>query len=405
MATVAFSTVFFIVLLLIMTSRPQPAGVFVLPGTATQIAQIINGLTATAASSAVQQADMPTEIPPLIAPSDVPDPGFAVIFAAGEGAQFRPNGSADWQAARAGDLVRIGADAAIRSGDDRMGVVLSDGAELYLASAAELALTGVHQGEGENGVTQVSLAYGRLLIHYKNADPHGFELVVPSEAMALISTNNNVAGVIYNEETAVLELDCFIGSCLLRNGQSRQLRLPTGRYGVTDGLNLTTYSDARVMLYCDLAPTLVTCPTPTPAPTQTLPPIVQTVIAATETASAQTATPAPSPTPSSIATSAPTALTTPLPTVTPQSGATNPAPPGATSTTQPGATSTPASTATNTPVASPITPAPVTSPTPSSTPNPSSTPQPSATAPLPTSTLRFTATPLATFTPTKDPNS
>ena len=52
-----------------------------------------------------------------------------------------------------------------------MGVVLSDGAELYLAADAELALNNVNQLDAAQNATKVSLTYGRLLIHYKNADP------------------------------------------------------------------------------------------------------------------------------------------------------------------------------------------------------------------------------------------
>ncbi len=398
MATATVGTIALIALLLIMSSRPQPAGVFVPPGTATQIAQIISGLTATAVSNPAQAA-IPTQIPPLIAPEQVPDPGFAVIFAAGEGAQFRPSGSAEWQAARAGDLVQIGADAAIRSGGDRMGVVLSDGAELYLASEAELMLNGVYQNESDNATTQVALANGRLLIHYKNADPHDFELLVPTEAMALLSTDHNVAGVIYDAETAVLELDCFTGSCLLRNNQNRQVRLSAGRFGSTEGTELTVFSSARQTLYCDLAPTLLACPTPTPAPTQTLPPIVETVIAATETANAQTATPLPSLTPSITPTPSPTSSVTPLPTITPQPGATN-SQPGATSSATPPPNPTSAPTVSATPL--PPTATPVPSSTPSNTPLPTDTKTP---LPSPTATVKFTASPPPTFTPTKDPNT
>ncbi|MCA9942644.1 MAG: protein kinase [Anaerolineales bacterium] len=402
-AVAAFSTALFIVALLIISNRPQPAGVFVPPGTATQIAQIINGLTATAAINPAES--VATAVPPLIAPASVPDPGFAVIFAAGEGAMFRPSGETKWQTARAGDLVRIGADAAIQSGNDRMGVVLSDGAELYLAAEAELMLNAVNQqAQDEDTATQVSLTHGRLLIHYQNADPHNFELSVPSDAMALLATANNVAGVIYDEETAVLEMDCFSGGCRLRNSQNSQLLLPTGRYGWVNGGNIATRSNARVMMYCDLAPTLVACPTPTPAPTQTLPPIVQTVIAATETANAQTATPTPSQTPSSTPSPSPTASVTPLPTITPQSGGSTPQPTTAfpSSTPQPNpsqpppATQPPTSTTAPTKVATPTLP-----PTKINTP----VPPPSNTPIPPTSTLRFTATPLPTFTPTIDPNT
>ncbi|WP_420641301.1 protein kinase domain-containing protein [Candidatus Leptofilum sp.] len=398
MATAAVGTVLLIALLLIMSSRPQPAGVFVPPGTATQIAQILTGLTATAVNNPAQAA-IPTQIPPLIAPEQVPDPGFAVIFAAGEGAEFRPSGSTSWQAARAGDLVQIGADAAIRSGGDRMGVVLSDGAELYLASEAELMLNGVYQSVDDATATQVSLTNGRLLIHYNNADPHDFELQVPTNAMALLSTDHNVAGVIYDAETAVLELDCFVGSCLLRNSQNRQLKLPAGRYATTEGPNITTLSTARQTLYCDLAPTLVACPTPTPAPTQTLPPIVETVIAATETAGTQTATPLSTQIPSPTPTPQPTASVTPLPTVTPQPGATD-SPPAATNTatSQPNPTSLPTASATPLPATS----TPIPSSTPSNTPLPTNTNTP---LPSPTSTIRFTASPPPTFTPTKDPNT
>lgn len=414
MAAAAFSTVALIVLLLLMSNRTQPDGVFVQPGTATQIAQIIEGLTATAVNGPTQVP--PTEIAPLIAPADVPDPGFAVIFAAGEGAQFRPSGTTEWQPARSGDLVRIGPDAAIQSGSDRMGVVLSDGAEFYLAAEAELMLNGVNRADDENSATKVSLQYGRMLIHYKNADPHDFELDAPSEAMALLSTANNVAGVIYDGETAVLEMDCFTGSCRLRNNLNRQLLLPTGRYGVVAGANITTRSTARVMLYCDLAPTLVACPTPTPPPTQTLPPIVQTVIAATETANAQTATPTPSLTPSNTPSPSPSPSVTPLPTVTPQPGATSTSaaqPPSSTPapTVVPGGTtpsSTPRPTNTPRPTARPSsTPTSVILPSltplpPSSTPiPPSSTPAPPTSTPAPP----FTATPLPTFTPTKNPNT
>lgn len=401
MATAAVSTVSLILLLLLIPNRPQPEGVFFPPGTATQIAEIIDGLTATAVNGSAQV--IPTEIVPLIAPADVPEPGFAVIFAAGEGALFRPSGESQWQTARAGDLVRIGPDAAIQSGADRMGVVLSDGAELYLAPEAELMLKGVQQADEESGATQVSLTRGRMLIHYNNADPHNFELDVPSEAMVLLPTANNVAGVIYKAETAVLELDCFTGSCRLRNNRNSQLLLPTGRYGVVAGTNMTTRSAARITLYCDLAPTLVACPTPTPVPTQTLPPIVQTVIAATETAVAQTASPTPSFTPSNTPTSTPSPSVTPLPTITP--------PPGATNTSQP-PSSTPAPT-TALPTATPIptvrstnTPTNAPQPTVTNTTQPTNTPVPTDTfTPIPPPTSRFTATPLPTFTPTIDPDS
>ena len=396
MAVAAFSTVFLVVALLLMTNQPQPNGVLVAPGTATQIAQIINGLTATAVG--IPAESVATAVPPLIAPAAVPDPGFAVIFAAGEGALFRPSGTTEWQTARAGDLVQIGADAAIQSGNDRMGVVLSDGAELYLAPEAELMLNEVNQADEEDKATQVSLMHGRLLIHYKNADPHSFKLNVPSEAMALLSTANNVAGVIYDAETAVLEMDCFSGSCRLRNNQNSQLLLPTGRYGIVDGASMSTRSTARVTLYCDLAPTLVACPTPTPAPTQTLPPIVETVIAATETANAQTATPTPSLTPSNTPSPSPTVSATPLPTITPQPGASStPQPttasPSATPTTKPNNSPTPTRSVTATP-----TPSKTNTPTPSKT----NTPTPSNT---PTSFPPFTATPLPTIKPTVDPNT
>lgn len=408
MAAAAFSTVSLIILLLLIPGRSQPDGVFFPPGTATQIAQIINGLTATAVNNSAQIVS--TEIAPLIAPANVPEPGFAVIFAAGEGALFRPSGATEWQAARAGDLVRIGPDAAIQSGADRMGVVLSDGAELYLASEAELMLNGVNQAEDEPGATQVSLTHGRMLIHYKNADSHNFELDVPSEAMVLLPTDNNVAGVIYDAETAVLELDCFTGSCRLRNNRNSQLLLPTGRYGVVAGTNITTRSSARVTLYCDLAPTLVACPTPTPMPTQTLPPIIQTVIAATETANAQTTTPTPSLTPSNTPSPSPSPSVTPLPTVTPQPGATiTSKPPSSTPapTTMPTSTKLPSSTPrpSNTPTpVTPTVPTNTNTPMPTATQNPSNTPVPTNTL-VPQPTSRFTATPLPTFTPTKNPNT
>ncbi|MCB8927937.1 MAG: protein kinase [Ardenticatenaceae bacterium] len=401
MAVGAFSTVFIIALLLILTTRPAQSGVLVPPGTATQIAQIINGLTATAVNNTAQ----PTvaQIAPLIAPDNVPAPGFAVIFAAGEGAQFRPSGQSEWQKARAGDMVQIGENAAIQSGNDRMGVVLSDGAELYLDAAVELSLNAVYRADSDNRTTQVSLADGRLLIHYKDADPHDFELIVPTEAKVLLATNNNVAGVIYDGETAVLELDCFTGVCLLRNNQSRQLRLPTGRFGVADGVTLNTPSVARVMMYCDLAPTLVACPTPTPAPTQTLPPIVQTVIAATETANAQTATPTATLTPSNTPSPSPTASVTPLPTVTPLPGASSTAvTPVNTSTAVPTATRPPGSTP-PTPTRQ-VTPVPTTPPPPPTITNTPITPTVPPTL-TPTPEQRFTATPLPTFTPTPNPNT
>lgn len=390
LATATVAALILIFGLLTVSNRPRPQGVFVPPGTATQIAQIINGLTATAASDPVE----PTPIPPLLAPEAVPDPGFAVIFAAGEGATFRQNGQSDWQTARAGDLVAIGENAAVRSGDDRMGVVLSDGAELYLAPNAELALNSVY--ETDDNPTQVSLANGRLLIHYKNADPHDFELNVPTEAKVMLAINSNIVGVIYDAATEQLELDCFQGSCRLGNSRNSQLLLPTGRYGLVSGANMTTRSSARPTMYCDLAPTLVACPTPTPVPTQTLQPIVETVIAATQTAAAQTATPTPSLTPSSTPPPTDAPSVTPLPTVTPQPGATNPPLPS------------------NTPLPTAVPPSPTSpsnSPTPivpTNTAQPGSTPLPSNTpSPLPsaTSTLRFTASPPPTFTPTPDPNN
>ena len=370
--------------LLTISQQTRQPGVFVPPGTATQIAQIISGLTATAMVDPVNPTE--TTVPPLIAPAVVPDPGFAVIFAAGEGAMFRPSGTTEWQTARAGDLVRIGVNAAIQSGNDRMGVVLSDGAELYLASESQLALHGVNQAEADGAATQVTLTDGRLLIHYKNADPHDFELDVSSEAKVALSTANNVVGVIYDSDSEVMQVDCFVGSCRLWNGRNNQLLLPTGRYGLAGGISLATRSTARPNLYCDLAPTLVACPTPTPMPTQTLPPIVQTVIAATETANAQTATPTPSLTPSGTPSPTPSPTVTLLPTVTPQ-------PPGS-----PAPTATNPPTATNTPAS---TPAPTTAPSPAPSLTPSTTPAPVTPAP----TLRFTASPFPTFTPTNDPNS
>ncbi|VAW30989.1 hypothetical protein MNBD_CHLOROFLEXI01-5399, partial [hydrothermal vent metagenome] len=380
---------------LTLLNRPQPEGVFVPPGTATQIAQIIDGLTATAAASATQP--VPTVFAILRAPEAVPDPGFAVIFAAGEGAMFRPAGETAWQIARAGDLVAIGENAAIQSGNGRMGVVLSDGAELYLAPQAEVALNEVYEAEGEEKPTRIVLANGRLLIHYKNADPHDFELDVPSEAKILLPTNNNVVGVIYTQTTQILQMDCFVGNCRLRNSSNRQLLLPAGLYGVIEGINMSTDSPARPTLYCDLAPTLVACPTPTPTPmpTQTLPPIVQTVIAATETAAAQTTTPTPTLTPSGTPSPTPSLTVTPLPTITPQPGASNtPQPP------------------TNTPIPATQNPTETVEPTKSATPvpptvtkSPTSTPRPPTATPEPTSTLRFTASPPPTLTPTTDPNT
>lgn len=387
LATTALPIILLIIALLALSSRTPQSGVFVPPGTATQIAQIINGLTATAVTNMDQST--PPEIPPLIAPEAVPDPGFAVIFAAGEGAMFRPSGGTAWQAARAGDLVAIGENAAIQSGNGRMGVVLSDGAELYLAPEAEVALTEVNKADDQAKLTRVSLDYGRLLIHYQNADPHDFELDVPSEAKVLLPTNNNVVGVIYNQNTEILQMDCFVGSCRLRSSSNTQLLLPAGLYGVVEGVDITTNSPSRPTLYCDLAPTLVACPTPTPAPTQTLPPIVQTVIAATETAVAQTTTPTPALTPSSTSSPTPSPSVTPLPTITPQ--------PGASDTPQPTTvvpTVTPSSTKSPTPV------------TPTDTPMPTNTPTPTPTdTPEPTSTLRFTASPPPTLTPTSDPNT
>ena len=409
-------------LLIFAINQSQPDGILVAPGTATQIAQIINNMTASAVLNAQQQAELTTEVEPLIAPEAVPDPGFAVIFAAGEGAEFRSDGSSEWQIARAGDMVRIGQDASVRSGSDRMGVVLSDGAELYLAPEAEIALPDVNLASSAEGATEVALAYGRLLIHYKNADPHDFSLSVPTGEMALLTTSHNVAGLVYSQETAVLEMDCFIGNCLLRNDQNQQLRLLEGRYGTAAGSNLRSFSAARITLYCDLAPTLVACPTPTPAPTQTLPAIVQTVIAATETAAAQTATPGPSPTPSNTATAQPTASVTPLPTITPTppggTSPTNPQPgttntptaqPSATSTRPNSATSTPF--ATNTPRPTTNTPRPSNTPRPATatnTPVPSNTPRPSNTPTVPpTATPRIflTASPPPVPTPTQNPDT
>ncbi len=394
------SAILLIFALAIIGNRPQPEGILIESGTATQIAQIISGLTATAAVEPGQTT--PPPFSPLIAPANVPEPGFAVIFAAGEEAMFRQNGQTEWQTARAGDLVRIGENAAIQSGNDRMGIVLSDGAELYLASEAELALNAVYQATAPDSTTRVSLAYGRLLIHYKNADPHDFELEVPTQAKVLLTTANNVVGILYNQVASTLEMDCFNGSCRLRNNRDSQLLLPIGRYGIVEGSNLTTRSAARVTLYCDLAPTLVACPTPTPPPTQTLPAIVQTVIAGTATANAQTATPTPSFTPSSTPSPTPSPTLTPLPTITPQ----------------PGVSSTPASTttgSTTTPTtAPPVTPA---SSTPVNTPQPTNTNTPRPTTPVntvvpsntpvptDTSTPRFIATPLPTLTSTPDPSN
>ena len=161
-AAATIATIVLLFTLLAVTRRPQQDGVFVPPAAATQIAQIIDGLTATAVANPANAAA--ADVAPLIAPDAVPEPGFAVIFAAGEGAMFRLDGQAEWQMARAGDLVEIGENAAIQSGDGRMGVVLSDGAELYLAPEAELALNGVSQFDEATNTTKVSLAYGRLLI-------------------------------------------------------------------------------------------------------------------------------------------------------------------------------------------------------------------------------------------------
>ena len=394
-----FSTILFIVVLLLIGNRPQPDPFSNQPNTDIQIAQFIDGLTATAAAGPGPTAA--AEIVALRPPDRVPDPGFAVIFAAGEGALFRQNVQEEWQTARAGDMVRIGENAAIQSGNDRMGVVLSDGAELYLASETELALKSVYQAADDAKATQVFLAYGRLLIHYKNADPHSFELDVSSEAKLRLSTTNNVVGVIYNAATQTLETDCFNGICRLQNSRNSQLLLPIGRYGIVEGSNLTTRSAARVTLYCDLAPTLVACPTPTPPPTQTLPPIMQTVIAGTATANAQTATPTASFTPSSTPSPTPSTTLTPLPTITPQPGVSStPVPPTTGSTTTP-------------PTAVPVTPVsstPTTTPQPSNThtPRPTNTEVPSNTpAPEPTDTAtpRFIATPLPTLTPTSDPSN
>ena len=382
------ATILLIFGLLTISSRPQPAGIFVPPGTATWIAQVINGLTVTAVTDPDQP--VPTEIAPLVAPEAIPEPGFAVVFAAGDGAKIRQNGQTNWQVARSGDLVQIGENAAIQSGNGRMGLVLSDGAELYLAPNAQLALNGVNQANDQAKSTRVSLAYGRLLIHYENADPHNFELDVPSQAKVLFSATNNVVGIIYDAETEILETDCFAGNCRLQNNRNSQLLLPTGRYGIVANTNMTTRSAARPLLYCDLAPTLVACPTPTSIPTQTVPSIVQT-----ETAVSQTATPTiPSSTPAD--TPAPTSSPsgTPPSTNTPQPGASStPAPP----TTIPSATATPTVGSSPTPGTTPTN-----MPQPTSTPLPSETPSPQPTA---SSTLRFTATPLPTFTPTSDPNS
>ncbi|MBK8903421.1 MAG: protein kinase [Anaerolineaceae bacterium] len=395
-----FFAVFLVVVLLMIGSRPGPPGVFVEPGMATEIAQIIDGLTATAVTVANNPGlGVPTAVPPLIAPAEAPQPGFAVIFAAGEGAMFRSSGQSDWRMARAGDLVQIGANAAIQSGSDRMGVVLSDGAELYLAPQAELLLSQVNQTGLENETTRVDLVNGRLLIHYKNADPHDFELTAPSQAKVLFETGQNVVGVIYEVDTAVLEMDCFGGVCRLRNDLNRQLRLQAGQYGFVSDSSMATNSTTRPSLYCDLAPALVACPTPTPAPTQTLAPIVQTVIAATETAVAQTATTLPSLTPSNTPSSTPSPSVTPLPTITPLPNATTTSPAGQTNTPAPPATSPPA-TATKPPTPAPtatsrpptLTPTPL---PPTATPKPSNTPQPPP----------FTATPLPTFTPTVNPNT
>jgi serine/threonine protein kinase len=390
-------TFFFFVALFFISNRPQPDASSTQSDADAQIAQFIAGLTATAAAD--PDPTSTAEFVSLRPPDSVPDPGFAVIFAAGEGALFRQNVQEEWKTARAGDMVRIGENAAIRSGNDRMGVVLSDGAELYLASETELALKSVYQVADDAKVTQVSLAYGRLLIHYKNADPHDFELDVPSEAKLRLSTANNVVGVIYNEATQTLETDCFSGSCRLQNNRNSDLLLPIGRYGIVEGSNLTTRSVARVTLYCDLAPTLVACPTATPPPTQTLPPIVQTVIAGTATANAQTATPTPSFTPSNTPSPTPSPSVTPLPTITPQPAVSStPVPPTTGSTTMP-PTATSSRPASSTPI---NTPRPTSTITPVNTTVPSNTPVPE---PTDTSTPRFIATPLPTLTPTSDPSN
>ena len=398
MATGSFLVVFLVFVLLMIASRPGPQGVFVEPGMATEIAQIIDGLTATAVTAANNPGvAAPTAVPPLIAPEEAPQPGFAVIFAAGEGAMFRSTGQAEWRTARAGDLVQIGANAAIQSGSDRMGVVLSDGAELYLAPQAELLLSQVNQAGLNDETTRVDLVNGRLLVHYKNADPHAFELTTPAQGKVLLETGNNVVGVIFEAETAVLEMDCFDGVCRLRNNLNRQLRLQPGQFGAITGSSMVTSSNVRPTLYCDLAPTLVTCPSPTPTPVETLAPIVQTVIAATETVEAQTATAVPSLTPSTTPSPTPSPSVTPLPTITPlpNATATSPAPTLPANTPVPSATRPPA-TATR----------PPTQPPPTATIRPSATytPRPTQTnTPLPPPP--FTVTPLPTFTPTTNPNS
>lgn len=390
--TGSFFAVFLVFVLLMIGNRPRPQGVLVEPGMATEIAQIIEGLTATAVFVADNPGlGVPTAVPPLIAPNEVPLPGFAVIFAAGDGAMFRPSGQLEWQTARAGDLVQIGANAAIQSGSDRMGVVLSDGAELYLAADVELLLSSVNQPGRNDAVTQVGLVNGRLLVHYNNANPHDFELTTPTNAKVLLATDTNVVGVIYEPETAVLELDCFVGICRLRNDLNRQLRLQADQYGAVTGSRITTSSSVRPILYCDLAPTLVICPTPTPETVQTLSPLVETVIAATVTTVAQTATTVPSLTPSNTPIPTPSPSITPLPTITPLPNAT------ATPTTRPNntpvpPTANPTATPTKLPTAIPPT-ATSRPPTATHTPLPSNTPPP------------FTVTPLPTFTPTVNPNT
>ncbi|MCP4416998.1 MAG: protein kinase [Chloroflexi bacterium] len=412
------------VVLFAFTRQPSLENV-ISPATATHITQILDSLTTTAV--AISDGSDATAVVPIVPPDDAPEPGFAVIFAAEVGAKFRSSGETVWKDARSGDLVAIGENAAVRSGNGRMGVVLSDGAELYLAPETELALPEVNEAGDQINPTRVSLANGRLLIHYQNAYSHDFELNVPTDAKVLLPSSNNVVGVIYNENSDVLQMDCFTGICRLRDSNKTQILLSTRRYGIVDSDGITTDSPARPTLYCDLAPTLIACPTPTPLPTQTLPPIVQTVIAATETAFAQTttstatpmqsSTPLPTATPSSTplptaipsSTLLPTAIpsSTPLPTAIPSSTPlpttlppTRTQPPSLTPTARASSTPRPS----NTPVPPTKPPAPTSTPIPATA---TDTPEPTPTeTPVPSPTgIPFTASPFPTFTPTPDINT
>lgn len=249
--------------------------------------------------------DTATDVPSAtetLAPTATVEVGMVVADTVGEGALVRLAEATTFVDAEPNTPITA-EGTTYRTASELLILTLPGQTRLYLAGDSELTIA-----ELTDETLVVVLESGRLLLDTPS------EVHVENPVGGMIRISSGLAGITYDAVQTVFGGDCFRGRCVLRD-LAGDLVLGGGEASqILSNGSVEEMMSARPGEYCNLAPDILPCPTPTATPTATT-----TGTSVPTPTSTPTETPVPTATPTfpPLPTATPTIADTPTPTPSP----------------------------------------------------------------------------------------